>query len=791
MSLKTAFKHLLVLNLFFFSSPLLAQSPNQSSLTIDQIMQGEDFVGYLPSRVEWSADSRHIFFSWNPDNDTIRSTYRADISDGEISKLSFDEQRQLPDDGVYSHDKKWKAYDKSGDLFLQDMSDYSVRQITSTNSWERSPEFSGDGKYIIYQSDNNLFSWEIATGSVKQLTDFRSGQENNEKMSEQDQWLENDQLSNFDILKKRQMESETREYRGEQASPERPETIYMGRKRLAGLSISPDMNYVVYRLMTPADDKNTMVPDFVTQSGYTNELNARAKVGGEQNTFESHILNLQTDSTYEIATETLEGIYNKPEYLRDYASEDSTYSETYDKPKDVVAGMPVFSQDGKAVLNITSEDSKDRWIARLDLETGSLIQLDHQHDEAWIGGPQVGWFANGTLEWIDDDHIWFKSEQTGYAHIYRTNVESGKTDALTSGNFEVLEATLSDDKKKFYMTTNEVSPHEHHFYHMPAKGGKRTRITTRKGGHEVTVSPDEKMLAVRYSYSNQPWELYVMPNKEGGEMTRLTNSTTDEFNAYDWRDPEIIRFTARDGAEVPASLYEPATGKKNGAAVIFVHGAGYLQNVHSWWPSYYREYMFHNFLADNGYTVLAIDFRASAGYGRDWRTAIYRHMGGKDLDDQVDGAAYLVNEHGIDAGRIGIYGGSYGGFITLMAMFNAPETFASGAALRSVTDWAHYNHGYTSRILNTPAQDSIAYARSSPIYFAEGLEGQLLILHGMVDTNVHFQDVVRLSQRLIELKKENWEFAVFPVEGHGFVESSSWSDEYRRIYKLFRETLLE
>jgi len=221
-----------------------------------------------------------------------------------------------------------------------------------------------------------------------------------------------------------------------------------------------------------------------------------------------------------------------------------------------------------------------------------------------------------------------------------------------------------------------------------------------------------------------------------------------------------------------------------------VHGAGYLQNSHKWWSSYFREYMFHNLLADKGFTVLDLDYRASSGLGRDWRTAIYRYMGGKDLDDQVDGARWLVEQHGIDPRRIGIYGGSYGGFITLMAMFTVPDVFAAGAALRPVTDWAHYNHFYTSGILNIPQEDTIAYQRSSPIYHAAGLKGALLICHGMVDVNVHFQDAVRLVQRLIELKKENWELAVYPVEDHGFREPTSWMDEYRRILKLFETTLL-
>lgn len=200
--------------------------------------------------------------------------------------------------------------------------------------------------------------------------------------------------------------------------------------------------------------------------------------------------------------------------------------------------------------------------------------------------------------------------------------------------------------------------------------------------------------------------------------------------------------------------------------------------------------MFHHLLAQRGYIVLDLDYRASAGYGRDWRTAIYRHMGGVDLTDQVDASRWLQQQHGIDPERVGIYGGSYGGFITLMALFTAADDFGAGAALRSVTDWAHYNHGYTGRILNLPQDDSVAYRQSSPIYFAEGLEDPLLMAHGMVDVNVHFSDIVRLTQRLIELGKTDWELAVYPVEDHGFVEPSSWTDEYRRILKLFDDNLI-
>src|SRR5665647_2230464 len=153
------------------------------------------------------------------------------------------------------------------------------------------------------------------------------------------------------------------------------------------------------------------------------------------------------------------------------------------------------------------------------------------------------------------------------------------------------------------------------------------------------------------------------------------------------------------------------------------------------------------------------------------------------------GATFSVATEQVDPKRIGVYGGSYGGFITLMAMFTTPDVFAAGAALRPVTDWAHYNHGYTSSILNVPQADAEAYRKSSPIYFAEGLKGALLICHGMVDTNVFFQDTVRLMQRLIELHKENWSVAPYPAEDHTFVLASSWADEYKRILKLFETNL--
>jgi dipeptidyl aminopeptidase/acylaminoacyl peptidase len=537
-----------------------------------------------------------------------------------------------------------------------------------------------------------------------------------------------------------------------------------------------------------ADAKTTIVPTYVTESGFTSELPGSTKVGAspEKDTF--YIFDREKNIVIQVKTDSLPGISNFPDYAKDYPEK---FKNKKSSPRDVSVLSLSWNENGSiAVVDIRSLDNKDRWIMQLNQTTGKLNLMDHQHDDAWIGGPGIGWLSTGVTGWINDHTFFFQSEATGYSHLYAYDITSHTKKAITQGNYEVQAASISHDKKYFYILTNEDHPGKQHFYRIKTDGTSKEKITSMEGGYEVSISPDEKFIAYRYSYQNKPWELYIQENMPGKNPVQVTNlAMSGEWKAYPWRDTKIFSFTARDGKQVYARIYEPAAGKKNNAAVIFVHGAGYLQNIAYRWSYYYHEYMFNNLLADKGYTVMDIDYRASEGYGRDWRTGIYRHMGGKDLDDEVDAAKYLVTQYGIDAKRIGIYGGSYGGFMTLMALFTQSDVFKAGAALRPVTDWAHYNHGYTSAILNEPFTDSLAYARSSPINFAAGLKNHLLICHGMVDVNVHFQDPVRLAQRLIELGKDNWELAVYPVEDHGFVEPSSWTDEYKRILKLFDDCL--
>jgi dipeptidyl aminopeptidase/acylaminoacyl peptidase len=782
-------KIFLLQSLLWIASLAQAQTP----LSVDYIMRDPKWMGTFPAAHFWSSDSKQIYFSYNPEKNPTDSLYKIEPTAGaKPMKVSIQEERTLKKEAIYSADENLKLYRKGNQVLLEDL---KKRKTTTLFDWYGPLEklkFLANENYISFSSDLNFYWFDRTTNRLEKLTSITNGSKpakTKPAESGKINFLEKENLALLEEVRKRkEAQKASQDYRTSIREATTEEFVfYTEGKSLTNLQLSADARYVTFSVFTPpAANKATKVPDYTAASGYTEDLNSRPKVGTAAGKVEIGIYDLQRDTVYYVNTATLPGIKDAPDYRADYPE------RTWEvKNRELSLTGPTFSPDGtKAVIQARAVDNKDRWIASIDLTTGALIPLDRQRDEAWIGGPGIGW--GGTLGWLPDSkHLFFQSEESGYSHLYLVDVTTIEKKALTSGKFEVFDPFLSKDKKFWYLTTSEVHPGERHFYRMPLMGGKMEQLTAMEGENQVVLSPDEKLLAIIHSYSNVPAELYVQENKVGVKPIRLTSGQSQEFKNYAWRDPKLVTFKAQDGALVPARLYTPDPSKKNGAAVIFVHGAGYLQNVHKWWSSYFREYFFHNLLTDLGYTVLDIDYRGSAGYGRDWRTGIYRHMGGKDLSDQVDGAKFLIQQQGVEAGRVGIYGGSYGGFITLMALFNHGDLFTSGAALRSVTDWAHYNHGYTANILNTPEEDPIAYRRSSPIYFAEGLKGNLLIAHGMLDVNVHFQDVVRLSQRLIELKKDNWEMAVYPVEDHGFVTPSSWTDEYKRILKLFNTTLLK
>ncbi len=819
-------------------------------LTVDNIMRGDALIGFAPRGVHWSQDGKRVYFEWKKAGEPSIKEYEHYVvnADGSgLKRLSEEEVKQVPPgDGDLSPDKRTTVYAEEGDIFLYDHATGTRHQITATTEIKSNPHFMPDGRHITFERGGNLYLLTLSAGKqegegsqLRQLTDIRQsgvaaptgggfgrggggqgrggggGRPNFTGQPDAPAAPRRDvAASNQDVLKKnaaqlfetvreriQQREEQDARRRQQEKGRRKPYTLAAGQNAF-GLQLSADGKYVSLSLREGADSKSAIVTNYITESGYAEEMPARGFVGDAQGRSRMVVLDVETGDAKPVEfTPPSVTAANLKEGLKEGARQISWLNWQW-------------SGDGKrAVVMARATDNKDLWILNVDPATGKTTVLAQTHDDAWVGGP--GGFTLGFLP--DNRHVYFVSERDGYAHLYTVSTDSpnlpgdstsqadpkvdSKADPkfdlkwkqLTHGKFEVTQVRLSEDRRRFYLHTSEAGPADRALYSLPIEGGALTRITrlsavTDDAGSCV-VSPDDRSIAVIRSESNRPPELYLTPNRPDAEAVQVTHSPTAEWLSYPWIAPPIVSIPTRDGATLAARLYKPAKWKAGGPAVLFVHGAGYLQNVHNAWSYYYHEYMFHHLLMEHGYLVLDADYRGSAGYGRDWRTGIYRHMGGKDLDDEVDAAHWLTATQGVNPKHIGIYGGSYGGFLTLMALFTQPEVFAAGAALRPVTDWTHYNHGYTANILNEPQYDSEAYRRSSPIFFAEGLKGNLLICHGMADDNVLFQDSILLTQRLIELHKENWELAAYPVESHAFTQPSSWADEYKRILKLFDSTL--
>ncbi|GMV30996.1 MAG: peptidase S9 [Rhodanobacteraceae bacterium] len=798
--------------------------PAQAALTLDQIMAEPDWIGAPVETPYWAADGSAVYYALKRTESVVRDVHRVDPAGGRDAVLTPAELAAADgNDATFDTDRRRAAFVRNGDIFVRELGSGRLIQVTRSNEQESSPQFSADQSTLQYRVGNDWYGYDFGSGVNFPIAVFKAEKNPRDKKPGDFEQL---QLRLIATLKQDRDDKEALKARAEElrkADPSRAaEPVYLGDdvQITAASALSPDGRWLVV-VTTPKDHdggRAGKMPMYVTESGYEEVEDVRTRVGRGNPAPETvwHV-DLVRNATTRLDLSGLPGAGDDPlaavraenEKARTKADaaarseSGDAGTETKDekkrgksasaKPEPVVRAIGVaamqFTRDGsRLALMLRATDNKDRWIATLtNAEKPALATRHRLSDPAWIN-----WNFN-EFGWLPDNRtLWYVSEESGFAALY-TRRDDDRPKTLVQGRFEVSSPQVSPDGAWFYFKSNAEAPYSYDVYRVAAGGGESVRLTTMKGVESFKLSPDGGRLLVAHSGSYLPQQISVLP-AAGGSARQLTDTRTEAFKAIAWQQPRIVPVPSSH-AKMPiwGKLYTPSESQTGAVdkrpIVLFVHGAGYTQNTHLSYPYYFREQMFHNLLTERGYLVLDLDYRASEGYGRDWRTAIYRQMGKPELEDLIDGVNWLVKEHGGDPDRVGVYGGSYGGFMTLMAMFRAPDVFKAGAALRPVTDWTQYNHEYTSNILNTPEIDDIAYRRSSPIEFADGLRGPLLIAHGMIDDNVFFQDSVRLFQRLIELRKDNVELAPYPLERHGFTHASAWRDEYARILKLFETTL--
>ncbi|OJF68301.1 S9 family peptidase [Alteromonas sp. V450] len=778
-------------------------STQNDEITLKQIMADPQWIGALPTSMGWSVTGDKIVFEKERQNSTLTDVYIAELSNpanavkaplADLHKYRYDE-RVVRDDGVV-------AYSFKDSVYVQFNNGETVRIVKGGNKLS-TLSFMTDGR-LMALSANKFIAINLSNGMREELLSWEFNDKPKAVEAPRD-YIAEQQQSLVEYIKLQRKNRQDREEAQQALAKENdsvaPTPFYFDKShRLAGISVSPAGNFAVVATTEskPTRDDSDIMPHYIQEDSRIAAKPVRQRVADAESV--NHVLwllNLKTGEKSELKYFDLPG-YNDDVLANVKAENAKAKGETYEinrLPRDITLLQSWYwtkpsirwHKNGNAVaVMLEAWDNKDRWIATVDLANKKLNNQHRLHDDAWVN------YRFNAFGWLNDsEKLFYQSEHTGYSHLY-VQTPGMEPLALTSGRFIVDDLTLSSDDRFIYFKANMEHPGLYEIYRADLTDNTVDALSDLNGMTDYSLSPDGKHLLLSHSKVNKPQELYIKPAYESAAATQITQSTSADFNALPWAVPNIVAIES-SYAEAPiyARVYLPENYDQSAPnkAVVFNHGAGYLQNAHMGWSGYFREYMFHSMLVQQGYVVLDMDYRASAGYGRDWRTAIYRQMGTPEVQDLRDGVNWLVENANVDRNRIGTYGGSYGGFLTFMSMFTAPDLFAAGAALRPVTDWAHYNTPYTANILNTPNIDPIAYERSSPIYFAEGLEKPLLINAPMVDDNVFFHDTVRLVQRLIELEKEDFETAIYPVEPHGFVQPSSWLDEYRRIYKLFEENL--
>ncbi len=763
----------IVNTLFVFAfSLLLVLAVSAQTLTVPQIMAEPSIAGMRAEGEKLSPDGSMVVYLWNADGKLPRdlylsSTSRNDakvilrVSDlpkpattptpankldyGLIVKDEFVRSRENQLGGFeWSPDSKRLLFSQGGDLYVLTLGESAPKRYTKTQSPEVGARFV-DNNRILYQQGGNLFILNISDATTVQLTKEAN-------------------LAQF---------------------------IAVG-----GAAVSKDGSMIAYTVSDTSKNRALVVPN------YLDEFTAAPTVRrgwAEQKLFVTPA-DGSRDTPFEIKLPKQEGVGN--------------FRRT------------VWAADNRSlIVDRVDKDTKRRqlfYVFHAGSKDEQIITIADETDEKW----QAPLSAIVEPNPKDAKQLFYCSEKDGYNHIYIAKLDAETPAAtvsdpsakvqeggqrlkaepvvtqITKGNWQVEWAKWTAGGDIAYSSTEE-SPDERQFYIYETAKRESWRLTSAEKGMKTGPQMDENnaipTLIYGFSQWDTPDDLYSQrvcsDCKQGEAITRLTNTVPAAFTARKWNVAHFVDIPSRDGKKIPSKYYLPAgfDPKKKYPMAVFVHGAGYLQNTINGWNNYYREFMFNQLLTQKGYVVLDIDYRGSAGYGRDWRTDVYDFLGGKDMDDHIDAIDYMVANYAVDKAKVGVYGGSYGGFMAGMLITRAPDKVAAAAALRPVFDWKNYyasSPGYTAQRLGFPDKNPEAYKRSSPITYAEKLERPLLILHGMSDDNVHVQDSIQMIEKLIRLGKTRYfETMLYPSENHGFVRPESWTDEYERILAFFEKHL--
>ena len=463
-------------------------------------------------------------------------------------------------------------------------------------------------------------------------------------------------------------------------------------------------------------------------------------------------------------------------------------------------GSPAFSPDGSEVAFLRVPPVLERpmfapnregppWSVRVASVETPAVSREVFRAEPGMGSVFSGTASANQLHWTGDGQLLFPWERTGYRHYYAVSAAGGDPEALTSGMFEI-EYAVGDGQGGLIAATNQDDIDRRHLWRLTA-GSAAEALTSGTG---IETLPVAVQGGVAFLGGDGRRPLQPMVQLDGADPRALApDAFPADFPLDHLVDPEPVVFASADGMEIHGQLFRPANGSETpGPGVLFLHGGSRRQMLLGWhYMGYYSNcYAFHQYLASRGVTVISVNYRSGTGYGMEFREALnYGATGGVEHQDVLGAGRTLADMAGVDGDRLGLWGGSYGGYLTAMGLSRASDLFAAGVDIHGVHDWNRTIQGFNPSYEpdHHPEAARLAF-ESSPLSTVDGWRSPVLLVHGDDDRNVPFNETIELVEKLRELGVEH-ELLIFPDEVHGFLRHENWLEVFRRSADFFERHL--
>jgi dipeptidyl-peptidase-4 len=726
--------------------PFVASSASAAplpKLTVERINSEPSLSGTLPSRLQWHPDGKRLTFLRR--SGEASSLYALDVTKGETTLLLDAAKAVIPGEkprplplasASWLPDGHTLLVPATGDVFTLDLRTAAVRALVQTPETEEYAEASPDGTRVAFVRKSDLWVVDVATGRETRLTQGGSDTLLNGKLD----WVYEEELSS----------------RSGQA-----------------FQWSPDSRAIAYLQLDQSRVPTFPIVDFVPVRNEV-EWQRYPKAGAPNAIVRLGVVGLEKDAT------------PGPERLVSFTPDD-----VYVLPQ--LGWTPDSRQVAFQHLNRAQSELDLRLLPvpsspREPLGTPRTVLTERS--KTWLN-------TFGAPRFLKDGRrfLWL-SERDGFAHLYVCDIAGGCR-AVTQGPWMVDGRVpfggsgpgyVLDERSGFvYFTATEKDPRERHLYRIRLDGTGRTRLTREDGTHRAVVSPDGRFYADTWSDARTPPRVWLT-SQDATKRFIIEENANPPILGFERGTLEYVEVKAKEGTTLYATLLKPADfdPAKRYPVILSIYGGPHAQTVTNAWES---TSPFKQLLASHGFLVWSLDNRGMAARGMAFETAIHHDLGRVELEDQLAGVEYLKSLPFVDPGRIGITGWSYGGYLTLYAVTNAPGVFKAAVAGAPVADWKNYDSIYTERYMGTPETNPKGYDASSPLQKAAQLDADLLLIHGSADDNVHFANTMSFVAALVKAGKP-YSLDVHPRQLHGFRPKEDRVARDRAVLGHFERTLL-